>query len=183
MGLPIGLENEKIKNVLSITPFGASGGTSNQPTAHTVSSADELPSDAVDGSLAIVVTEIHNDGKAFIFQEDITIPAELYDNSYYLDFTVNTIDGRHLVLNRFYFWDDGSGISYYGDDDGVEEAYVVGMGWNGGCEAIRIIKPSDDADFNEWLNESKLQGSLGGIRTEALYSHKNGEWVYKCEVA
>lgn len=42
MGFPLGLENEKIKNVLSITPF--TGTTpSNKPTAYTVPSVDELP--------------------------------------------------------------------------------------------------------------------------------------------
>jgi hypothetical protein len=196
-GIAVGAENEKIKNVLSITPFGVSGGTSNKPTAYTVSSVDELPSDAVDGSTAIVPSDSIIGGWEFD-----------YDNP--LDFSaLNLPDGTEV---RLYFCGDNSenlgwvsGFGFENNENGKlfrilapilendTDAFFDGM-WDDNFGKFHIytnIKRSyctiNDAqsplpftveDFELFMrtNATRLRGGY------SLYTRENGEWVYKCEV-
>lgn len=160
--------------------FGGTGGGTSGATAYTVSSIDELPSNAVDGSMAIV--EIIP--KYYVsFSDDAVIPSELWGKSFYFDF-YNYYGDKYHKFTEFYFWDDGGGISYYSDNNNIEDAYIVGEGWFTNT-LILIVELPNDNTFIDWCNESSrgIQQNEGDLQTfSSLYTHENGQWVYKCEV-
>lgn len=180
-GFPAGAENEKIKNVLSITPFGASGGTStNQPTAYTVSSVDELPSDAVDGSTAIV----ENNGLLGAWAFHIYYaPEDILYGTFYFDFyqyLLNENDGLYgnrydaiEVKNIGYpyisFLFEGTRIADGIYDDGFTPPHNY----------ISILKEPTDTNAINFINTYLYRIGSG----KGLYTRENGEWVYKGEVA
>jgi hypothetical protein len=174
MGLPVGAENEKIKNVLSITPFGASGGTSNKPTAYTVSSVDELPSDAVDGSTAIVS---NNDILGSWFLNNT---INLYEFDWYFNFIIKAPNGQFEEFTNF--WSE-SDILYYSSDSNELSSYNInGMAsgsntynWSDYQYRLLTITEIDDAEAEDWIRAN-------GKKLPSFYIRENGEWVYKGEV-
>lgn len=174
-GLPVGVENEKIKNVLSITPFGVSGGSSsNKPNAYTVSSVDELPSDAVDGSMAIVS---NNDIKGnWLLNEQVAIEEGM---DLYPTFTMhNNQDNSVIKVTNIYVIDEGGYLQLYYMDEheneyglyNTELEFFVAFTFRN----IRVIEA--DAESEAWIRAN-------GRKLPSLYIRENGEWVYKCEVA
>lgn len=182
-GLPIGAENEKIKNVLSITPFVAvSGGTSNAPKAYHVSSLDELPTNAVDGSLAVV--EDNSLVGVWILNDELTLFEGTDDSvSVFVDFyriECPEIQYTEMVGSTSYPSFDYVGgnddTTYYDDgwwvcSDGGSPEHYLG-------KTICVTKDPQDEMFRNWLplNGKRISGDY------TLYSRENGEWVNKGEI-
>lgn len=90
----------------------------------------------------------------WVFKNVLQIPAELYDKDFDIIFKSRDTMGEILTYNSFCIWADGSGLSYYGEEGGVEEAYYVENGWYEGCNTIKIIEEPTDAKFTEWLKSN-----------------------------
>ncbi len=205
-GLPLGLENEKIKNVLSITPFGASGTSSNKPTAYAVSSVDELPSDAVEGSMAIVESEstvetwvfkdeLDNLGLSYEAWKDdagnILSPFNIEYSNADLGMAVGELNkvwsSFHITTQGSPSWgiytlkaiDDASGIMITLYTHNPSGNYGITHGWP--VEEYKTINVHyADAEATQWLEAHAT--SLGKDVAQKLYIRENGEWIYKCEV-
>lgn len=172
------------------------GGGTSGATAYTVSSVDELPSNAVDGSMAIVESdsivgewelnetltsinkpfeegfEIINSGGflGYYYFEELEIP---YIRPDYFNHFIFIGDATHLEELLYASIDKGetvSEISVYNSDEG----YTSQMA----SRKIQILKDTDDDVFKQWLPENATRIS-GGY---SLYTHENGQWGYKCEV-
>jgi hypothetical protein len=173
-GIPVGAENEKIKNVLSITPFVGTI-ASNEPTAYTVSSVDELPSNAVDGSMAIVESD-SIEGTWFLNRK----LSQPQSSDMYFEFeTFDITTGEKLSMEKMHYDEFGDGWEfYYCNEDSCnyvyyedsEEFYWEGVLWR----YIRINTQIPD-EIDAWIRAN-------GRKLSSLYTHENGEWIYKCEV-
>lgn len=147
------------------------GGGGAGPTAYTVSSVDELPSNAVDGSMAIVPSEsivgkwllplntdveleLHFDFLAMGFDgwstEDALTRTEFCS-------AIFTEDGQLLFFNPYY--------DLYLMYEKQREIFILSDGEN----------PSEAKATLEQI-ATRLSGGY------SLYTHENGQWVYKCEV-
>ena len=178
-GLPIGAENEKIKNVLSITPF--TGGTSsNKPTAYTVSSVDELPSNAVDGSTAIVEND-DLDGW-WELNSELTQP----DGEILVGFEVLDFDGNLYSMKKITQEERGDGFDllYVRNSDEYETLFVyeyyIDEGSHWGFFGYRRIKV--DTSINTPTTSQEQWFRENAKKLKSLYTRENGSWVYKCEV-
>ncbi len=139
------------------------------PASYTVSSVDELPSDAVDGSMAIVQ-----------YPHEVLGTWVLNDTPAMGNFSAN----MDFMSNGKSF----NGFSTYGslvytDDAENPQAYSADNGWLGeGYKTLTItkIKFGDDVRPINWLKNNGVQTEAG--IGQSLYSRENGEWVYKCEI-
>lgn len=139
------------------------------PTVYNVSSVDELPTNAVDGSMAIVESDSDILG---VWQ----LPLDDIDEA----FTINT----QFVFesNGRFFWaitfiDDI--LSYSGANDSLGENPYDGV-WDKSDYSVIDIKSSSSRKIHEWLQ------NIGATRIEArkaysLYTCSNGVWSYNCE--
>ena len=94
------------------------------------------------------------------FNWDITIPEEFYGKEVNFKFKSGNTYGTKSEYNTIYFWDDGEGISYYGEEDGVEEAYTLYSRWIYECNKILMLEAPDDKEFIAWLMENAQEQSL-----------------------
>ena len=171
-GIPVGADNEKIKNVLSITPFGAGGGSGgNNPTAYHLSSADDLPTDAVDGSLAVV--ESDSIIGEWLFNEELNIPSsDIYAE---MLFTA-TADGEEEYYCVIEAYESENSLYYLLHDDG-RNVYWEGVWEYPDARTVHIHKCEDENTKNFVRNNATR---ISGGHT--LYSRENGEWVNKGEI-
>lgn len=164
-GLPIGAENEKIKNVLSITPFGVSGTSTSGATAHHLKSFDELPTNAPNGSIAIVDTP-HPILGTWCFNSVIpNMPYRNWTMTFECDGT--TYSGLAGYGSITYMTPTDDSISVY-DNRWVDEKY----------KTITITKTAGiDETLVDWLtkNAARIETAI----SHAIYYRENGEWVYK----
>lgn len=147
------------------------GGGTSGATAYTVSSVKELPSNAVDGSMAIVPSdsivgewEFHETLTIDIFSEISAVYGENYADEFAL--TIND-EMQELELGCMCA---GSRTYIYPYDNGV---WLEGV-----SRRFRFLKDTDDENFKNFLKVD-AQRLSGGY---SLYTHENGQWVYKCEV-
>lgn len=156
------------------------------PEAYTVSSVDELPSNAVDGSMAIV---------------EGTREA-LANTEWMLDqyFESSGAKSEKVYPMKFSYIDEygeiytALGVSVKDRGDYIEFSYVhspaLGVfddGWaTDNAEEYRIITILEEPpkESAEWVmaHGIKQSGDTVYITTKSLYTHENGQWVYKCEV-
>lgn len=149
------------------------------PEAYTVSSVDELPSDAVDGSIAIVESDsivgewewhetldIMLDG---IFEVGVKYTVEVEDG------------GNNNIMKPMYgiglYFADGEIMGIYSNyPDQYQDYYEAGDWW---YRSRKITFLEDNEELKNFIktNAERLSGGY------SLYTHENGEWVYKCEVA
>lgn len=162
MGLPLGLENEKIKNVLSITPFTASA--SSGATAHHLQSVDELPANAKDGSIAIVDTP-HGIYGTWQFNGVINnMPYNSWE-------VVFECDGVTYTTLAAY----GS-INYYTPLSEEFMVYERGSGWiDEKYEKIKIIEGGNQ-ELEGWL--SKDAQRIDTAIAHKVYHREDGKWKY-----
>ena len=163
------------------------------PEAYTVSSVDELPSNAVDGSMAIVpsdsikgiwslisnsltpINKPFEEGFEFVRvpfiysynYDDLGTPFEIFQYSNQLTFV-----GDNTFIEEI----TASNCDAGDYDNVVFEQSIFYNGWL--LFTIEFFADTDDIAFKEWLNANFKRHS-GGY---SLYTHENGQWVYKCEV-
>jgi hypothetical protein len=191
MGLPIGAENKKIKNVLSITPFGASA--TSGASAYTVSSVDELPSNAVDGSMAIVESDSEWLG-VWEFKNELTREDAVWgsaDGGYSsLMTSCKTQDG--FEVRRMSFPETYDGVytlQYQGESEHqirsayrTDELWGMSKGWlDENNKILTLLKEFQGSNgMTAWWKSNAVRTVAHKLKT--LYIRENGEWVYKSEV-
>lgn len=133
---------------------GGGGGAS----AYTVKSIDELPSNAVDGSVAIVKRDIPNSvAGVWRFKDTITVPNATFDVSH----IHNCIEGNIYPALV------GNGVDLYNNTRLIDanKIYSANGGWlNEEHKTIWISADYENAEFIAWLNANadKLSGDLYG---------------------
>lgn len=164
-----------------ILPEGETNGDNSASIYH-AASVDELPSDAADGSLAIV------DSNSIIgtwkFNEVLNFDA--------LNVSTTTRSSVGLICGddagllppsdylAFEAFPDGRVDMYLG-----ESAMYLDGGWDDSFETftfytdVQGLSNLNKDDFITWLyqNATRIRGG------NSLYSRENGEWIYKCEIA
>lgn len=169
--------------------------------AYTVSSVDELPTNAVDGSTAIVPSDSiegeweWKDNESPLDFTSLNLPpltttfvlATGYDNMWETFDSVRFIvdEAGNILLN---FGVNAENYLIYSTNDGWDDNYTTFKFF----ECVRSIVTREDVgvdhitdsvisidDFKTFIktNCNRLSGG------RSLYTHENGEWVYKCEVA
>lgn len=139
-------------------------------TAYTVSSVDELPSDAVDGSTAIVS---NNDIKGnWLLNEQVAIEEGM---DLYPTFTMhNSQDNSVIKVTNIYAIDEGDYLQLYYMDENENEYGSYNTGGNFfpvfTFRNIRVIEA--DAESETWIRAN-------GKKMPSFYIRENGEWVYK----
>lgn len=164
------------KKMVSDVVVKVNGGSSSGASAYTVSSVDELPSNAVDGSMAIVQS-IGYVGDYWLnaVVEPVPNPIELEFiayNSYYGDTVfmamemMGTIGNGRTLCYSFEIGDESEPV--FNDDESR---------WHDGdsFRNIRVLKEPTDEIAKAWL-------TVNGKKLIEVYIRENGEWVYKCEV-
>lgn len=162
------------------------GGGTSGATAYTVSSVDELPSNAVEGSMAIVPSDSligkwqWKDNQSPLDLSMLNLPSGEFNECV----VILGFDNFDSVTDRFNFINRAEGFSIqlndysylYRDDyfdDTFEEIEFF--------TEPKIYEPTvfTETDFKTFIktNCNRLSGGY------SLYTHENGEWVYKCEVA
>lgn len=193
-GFPIGAENEKIKNVLSITPFGASG--TNEPTAYTVSSIDELPTNAKEGSLAMVNETVILDGAGtWVFDYELpnleesfnawennnwTSPFEIQfanNGTNFIGFVVGTQGSSSWGIYQLSFEADTyNQVAYTHNPSGN---YGITHGWNTpNSQTIEVSYA--DREAQQWLEAHATQTVKDEESADVItsfYIFENGKWV------
>ena len=158
-----------------------------KPTAYNVKSIDELPSNAVDGSLALVGDDgflgtwrLHPNVSPAAF-EHLAAPDAYHE--FYFDFSLLTVgvDGTEIVHCKYLYIqyaDNGliEGIGGADDDEGIDiEIY----------HSVNRVSTVDAIIFETMPEPEEIETFVraNGTKTKSLYIHENGEWVYNGEVA
>ena len=157
---------------------GGSGGICNRPHVYISDSFDKLPTDAVDGSLA-VVKATGMLGK-WTFNETLTFDGidSSKDHIFYFEF-------KHQFPQNEVFYTEvaimnGNTNVIFASDQWYDEPYHTDSGWWWGSPEywyrdIYILTEPTDEVFINWLKENASQH-------ETIYSRVNGKWVYEEEV-
>ena len=167
-------------------------------TAYHLTSVDELPTDAVDGSLAVVSRAISDTG-TWLLNEEITQANLAPGSSLLLQFECNDVAYSSVRWGQY---GPGSSIfalsANYINENGNTESkafyihnpsgdYGIAHGW--ADEVYRTIVVS--LAFNDgltWLlsnGKKVVEGEKPPTTTltvSTLYSRENGEWVSKGEI-
>jgi hypothetical protein len=171
----------QIKNVLAGNVIEVGPST---PIAYTVSSVDELPSNAVDGSMALVNLE----GKEWYLNKEVSGFADNEDHS--MEFICSQdLTVLHKGIKYGTFGPPAYALMYLLDGDGTQTVYGfegasqfgLAEGWQ--SEAYRTVCVfSADETAMAWLSTNGKETGNNGYYLQKFYTHENGQWVYKCEV-
>lgn len=150
------------------------------PSVYTLASVDELPSNVVDGSVAIVKMPVTR----WLLNDELILPNE--DSPLILRFNVSTTN--NLRVNCTYIHSlspaDGLTILSYAQENYSTTAYQVsdsGKTWvYGGYKELSVYYADENA--LAWLNANGTVIESGITNINVIYIHENGEWVYKCEM-
>ncbi len=154
--------------------------------AYTAKSVDELPSDAPDGSMALVydddsflgVWRLNTRCERFEALEPIAEPDNYYEC--YVDVNVIDRDGAVIRYKYLYFqFDEFGSLNCVGgadDDEGLDGTLF---------EQNMLMSAHIGVVVFETMPEEMVANFIRANATKAklLYIRQNGEWVYKCEVA
>lgn len=142
------------------------------PEAYIVSSVDELPSNAVDGSMAIVESD-----PRITVRKWIKLPNVSEDTDYDITFSVD-VETTHEFTSLMYFV-EGPELLYIDAVSEFNSEYSVYFGDDWDISDAQVIKVyyCDEEAKNMLDSCTEL---IGYGRT--LYTHENGQWVYKGEV-
>lgn len=166
------------------------------PSAYQLTSADELPTDAVDGSLAVVTEE----GKVIGYTGTYILNDEITDLVYGVPesgvmFTVYWDSNNFVTYTKFGVSTTGSddwGIYNlkYGDSTVVythnpDGNYGITHGWKDEAYKTIVVTEADQNALN-WLTAHSALTEQGepiiSSTIHTLYSRENGEWVNKGEI-
>lgn len=172
-----------------LSKISGGGGTSGA-TAYTVASVDKLPSDAPDGSTALVESDIIG---TWVFDEylgsypengedyaDIHIRFDVKDDTREYAWNCFSIMGRQDQLRNIEIAEiEYSWLSKRGDFE-TQGALTTAFyeQWIQGNETVTFRENTDNTDFVDWVRHNANRIKEG----YTLYTRENGEWVYKCEV-
>ena len=158
-------------------------------TAYTAKSVDELPSDAPDGSVAIVDSDSIN-GKWKLKNALTPINLHFVDGMAFVSVKGAFVkDEEHYAFNQFVIMGDDTNLeeieSSWNSTPSDYDTQMMGAGiycgqlTDGFDGNIEIFEDANDTIFKQWLSQNADRISGG----QSLYIRKNGEWVYKSEVS
>lgn len=161
-------------------------------TAYTVSSVDELPSNAVDGSMAIVESDSEWLG-VWEFKGELTRSDDIWGNaeSGYSEFSLRAKmqDGFEVRKMRFAETYDGIyTLQYFGEMEHqnldvyrTDELWGMPKGWlDESYKTLTLLKGLDAEGIATWWKSNAIRTVAHKLKT--FYIRENGEWVYKCEI-
>ena len=175
------------------------GGSSSGASAYTVSSVDELPSDAVEGSMAIVESDSIKGSWQFDYDNSLDFGALNLANSTTTEIVIFGYADMIGVFGVMRFAVDGEGnttlsiplhdyeVLLYGDDFGWDDIFenvkfyedIVSISTRDYDTNLIPVENSLTAEnFAKWVKLNLVHIS-GGY---SLYTYENGSWVYKCEI-
>ena len=185
------IEYAKLKKMLGGVSSG--GATAGGATAYHVTSYTELPSDAVDGSLALVETvstdavwkfndELPNLGESFSVWEDgegghvsaFGITYSVYDTEY-TKFSIGTHGSDSWGIYGLYYLNSDTYISNVTYVHNPSGNYGIAHGWVSGEEWKTINVSYADYEAQQWLEAHAT--FIGNPKKSTLYIRENGEWV------
>ncbi len=155
---------------------GGGGGAS----AYTAKSIDELPSNAVDGSLALV----GDDGfvGTWRLEPALNPPYTGEPDGYfehYIDVIVRTYNGEAVLCKYIYFSFDKLGnlidVGAADDDAGIDCPLYSNKQRDISLESLTFESIPENKDVETFIREF-------GTKTKTIYARENGEWVYKSDV-
>lgn len=177
------------------------GGVSSGASAYTVSSVDELPTNAKDGSLAVVNETVIIDGAGtWVFHDELPNLAESFaawvNNDYispfeisfsnngvnYPSFSVSTAGSSSWGIYTLGFFSDNRITTVYTHNP--EGSYGISHGWVDEISKTIDVSHADN-EAKKWLEAHATQtvkNEVYDVKTY-LYVRQNGEWVYMGEVA
>lgn len=100
---------------------------------------------------------------------------------WYFDFTYTDANGNVYKVYNVYCGGEGGNVTemyYLLEDDTELTAYITDQppfGWNRFEYRYPNIISTPDAEAEQWIRENARKFS-------SLYTHENGQWVYKCEI-
>lgn len=167
----------------AVKKLGGGGGAS----AYTAKSIDELPSSAVDGSVAIVESDsIVGDWELKDMESPLDVSMLNIPANCYAGYEINGFEPCLGVFNSFGFQTNTSEDGGFCFLAGTDPVYIYD-GFDDAWGVFSIYTPFPDYDnpnvsreqFMAFMhaNFNRLSGG------NSLYIRENGEWVYKCEIA
>lgn len=95
------------------------------------------------------------------FNDTLIIPEVLWGQSYYFPFSVTTPDMGEQLFNEWYFWSDGRGIKFIGEEVEVDSYAIIEStpetswhGWFSAYQNVQFLAEVRDSNFNEWRDEN-----------------------------
>lgn len=189
-GNNVEFEEDYGNGVVKINATGG-GGTS----VYQATSVDELPSDAVDGSLAIVTTE--STEEIWVLNDELDNLGESYDAWYdyntgicvspftikyssasveYDGFSLGTQGSSTWGIYTLNLWSENSSVHIYTHNPSGN--YGITHGWINGDVYKTITVKEADEEATRWLEAHATKGGEGGTNFKStLYAKVNGEWV------
>ena len=168
--------------------FGG-GTSSNEPKSYTVSSFNELPRDAVEGSMAIVKSVV--EATKWILNDELEPFEESGQYGAYFKVVNKDIDeqGKKIPPSTYMkyitvgppvyalFYENVAYVYYYETDYGMTKGWVD--------EVYKTIAVADaDENTMAWLEVNGTNtGEIVEISsTPELYIREAGGWVYQCKI-
>lgn len=161
-------------------------------TAYTVSSVDELPTNAVDGSMAIVESDSEWLG-VWEFKGELTRSDDIWGNaeSGYSTLLLRAKMQDGFEVRKMNFAETYDGIytlRYIGEMEHqnldvyrTDELWGMPKGWlDESYKTLTLLKGLDGEGFATWWKSNAIRTVAHKLKT--FYIRENGEWVYKCEV-
>lgn len=141
--------------------------------AYHLSSADDLPADAVDGSLAMVQEDDSDILGAWKFNEEITFTEEIWY------FRFESGGDEYDVMGN---WNGMSAWEYVNETEGLATLVYMKDEWNDygwdidkrAYQTINILE-KPEAEAEAWIREHAKKPTI-------LYARVNGKWVNKGEI-
>ena len=157
-------------------PIGLVGGLCNRPHVYLLDNPNKLPTDAIDGSLAIVEDSYNLKGK-WEWNETID-QASMIDGVHLIECRITAgIESRSYFYFMGLMMDSSNGVVGYLTDlpDNYSDLYDGDWYYT---REVEFLEDTDSALLRNFVMDNAKRLSSG----YALYSRINGEWVYESEV-
>ena len=145
------------------------------PTTYMLSSADELPEDAIDGSIAIVDNGDDTLGTWKLNNELDFSGLPDMDNEYALDFSSNGVDFISFDLYPNAVGYKNGTLKFWSADGGAVPVYTYiddKLVLNAAYQSFHINDYPEDNEVMTWIRENAEKAKL-------IYIRIDGEWVLK----
>ena len=150
------------------------------PSVYTLSSASELPTNVVDGTVAIVKTPVTR----WLLNDELILPN--VDSPLTFRFSVRNDDNFVISCKEILTSSPTGNVTTlsYCTENYSKSVYTVtdsGKTWHAECYKELSVYYADETALN-WLNANAMIIDSGTTNINVIYIHENGEWVYKCEL-